>query len=129
MEKDMLLEVYDWLRADEVLAGVCIKSFERPESLGAKEASIVLRPISSPIQMANGSNRSLAKRYLIQVNVESGDRLECKRLQRAVELVFEKRRFYQSTDAISNLEEYIADIGRYVDVRTYRGSSALYGNM
>ncbi|HEL9635187.1 TPA: hypothetical protein U0K44_002076 [Streptococcus suis] len=128
MERDMLLDLYELLVADERLAGVTIKSFERPESLGIKEASIVLKPVSSPIQTAMGSNTSLAKRYLIQVNVESGKRLECKKLQRIVEEVFEGKRFYQVTDAISNLEDYIADIGRYVDVRTYRGRSALYSD-
>lgn len=124
----MLLDLYELLVADERLAGVSIKSFERPEGLGDKEASIVLKPVTSPIQSAMGSNTSLAKRYLIQVNVESGKRLECKTLQRIIEEVFEGKRFYQVTDAISNLEDYIADIGRYVDVRTYRGRSALYSD-
>lgn len=128
MERDMLLDLYELLVADERLAGISIKSFERPESLGDKEASIVLKPVTSPVQMAMGSNTSLAKRYLIQVNVESGKRLECKKLQRIVEGIFEGKRFYQVTDAISNLEDYIADIGRYVDVRTYRGRSALYSD-
>ena len=128
MERDMLLDLYELLVADKRLAGVSIKSFERPEGLGDKEASIVLKPVTSPIQSAMGSNTSLAKRYLIQVNVESGKRLECKTLQRIVEEVFEGKRFYQVTDAISNLEDYIADIGRYVDVRTYRGRSALYSD-
>lgn len=128
MERDMLLDLYESLVTDERLAGISIKSFERPEGLGDKEASIVLKPVTSPIQSAMGSNTSLAKRYLIQVNVESGKRLECKKLQRIVEEIFEGKRFYQVTDAISNLEDYIADIGRYVDVRTYRGRSALYSD-
>lgn len=122
----MLLVLYDLLKAEEDLAGVCIKSFERPETLGQKEASIVLKPVTSPIQIARGSNRSLAKRYLIQVNVESGNRLECKKLQGIVERVFESRRFFQVADPLSNLEEYMRDIERYVDVRTYRGRSDLY---
>ncbi|MDY3824168.1 MAG: hypothetical protein SOZ69_05080 [Streptococcus sp.] len=128
MERDMLLDLYELLVADERLAGISIKSFERPEGLGDRESSIVLKPVTSPIQSAMGSNTSLAKRYLIQVNVESGKRLECKKLQRIVEEIFEGKRFYQVTDAISNLEDYIADIGRYVDVRTYRGRSALYSD-
>lgn len=128
MERDMLLDLYESLVTDERLAGISIKSFERPEGLGDKEASIVLKPVTSPVQTAMGSNTSLAKRYLIQVNVESGKRLECKKLQRIVEEIFEDKRFYQVADAISNLEDYIADIGRYVDVRTYRGRSALYSD-
>ncbi|HFU4500622.1 TPA: hypothetical protein ACGPA6_000424 [Streptococcus suis] len=124
----MLLDLYELLVADERLAGISIKSFERPEGLGDKEASIVLKPVTSPVQTAMGSNTSLAKRYLIQVNVESGKRLECKKLQKIVEEIFEGKRFYQVTEAISNLEDYIADLGRYVDVRTYRGRSALYSD-
>lgn len=126
MVRDMLSELYAVLVADDRLAGICIKSFERPEALATKEASIVIKPVQSPVQSARGSNQSLAKSYLFQVNVESGDRLECKALQRVVEGLFEQAGFYQVTDAISNLEDYIASIQRYVDVRTYRGRSPLY---
>lgn len=125
MVRDMLEEVYQALVSHEGLAGVCVKSFERPESLGEDEPSIVLIPVSSPMQMARGSNRSLAKRFSYQVNVESKSRKTCKDLQAIVEKILEEKGFYQSA---GDLEGYISHIGRYVDVRTYRGRSPLYAD-
>lgn len=126
MVKDMLTELYEALKAQSELEGICIRSFERPESLAATAPSIVIKPVTSPIQTAHGSNTSLAKRYTFQVNAESVDRLQVKGLQAVVERVFGAKGFYQVTDPIANLEDYIPDINRYVDVRTYRGTSPLY---
>lgn len=126
MTKDMLTEIYDSLCSTEDLKGICIKSFVRPESLPADAPSIVIKPVTSPIQIARGSNTSLAKRYLFQINVECAKYPECKELQRVVEKTMEAKGFYQVTDAMSNLEDYIEHIGRYVDVRTYQGRSPLY---
>lgn len=123
MVKDKLDELHNALQADDELAGVCIKSFNRPESLAEDEASIVIIPLGPPIQTAHGSNTSLAKVFLYQVNVESVDRMECKKLQRKIEKIFEEEGFYQTA---GDLDSWIPEIKRYVDARTYRGVSRLY---
>lgn len=128
MTKDMLDELYMALAQDDRLQDVCVKSFVRPEGLEADKPSVVIKPVSSPIQAVRGSNTSLAKRYIFQINVESINYLECKKIQKIVEEHFEAKGFYQMTDAMSNLEDYLPTIQRYVDVRTYQGLSPLYQN-
>ncbi|KXU14598.1 putative phage protein [Streptococcus oralis] len=123
MIKDKLSELYDALQRDEVLAAISIKSFERPETLAYDETSIVIIPLGPPIQTAHGSNTSLAKVFLYQVNVESVSRVECKELQRRIEKIMEEQEFYQTA---GGLDEWIPDIKRYADARTYRGVSRLY---
>lgn len=123
MVKDKLEELYNALREDEQLAGICIRSFERPETLADDETSIVIIPLGPPIQTAHGSNTHFAKVFLYQVNVESVRRMECKELQRKVEMILEAQGFYQTA---GGLDEWIPDIKRYADARTYRGVSALY---
>ena len=123
MIKDKLTELYNALKKDETLAGISIKSFKRPDTLPSNETSIVIRPVGPPMQAVHGSNTSLAKTFLYQVNVESKNYMECKELQRKIEKIMEEQGFYQTT---GGLDEWIPEIKRYVDARTYKGQSALY---
>ncbi|WP_048688973.1 hypothetical protein [Streptococcus sp. 400_SSPC] len=123
MIKDKLTEIYNALKSDEHLSGISIKSFKRPETLSEKEPSIVIIPVGPPLQSDRGSNTSLSKTFLYQINVESTDRIKCKELQGAVEKVMESEGFYQ-TDG--GLDEWIPEIKRYADARTYKGKSKLY---
>lgn len=123
MLKDKFNELYETLKKDETLAGISIKSFNRPDTLPSNETSIVIRPVGPPMQTAHGSNKSLAKTFLYQVNVESKNYMECKELQRKIEKIMEEQGFYQTT---GGLDEWIPEIKRYVDARTYKGQSALY---
>ena len=123
MIKDKLTELYNTLEENESLSGISIKSFERPETLGDDETSIVIRPVGPPMQTAHGSNTSLAKTFLYQVNVESKNYMECKELQRKIEKIMEDQGFYQT---VGGLDEWIPEIKRYVDARTYKGQSTLY---
>lgn len=123
MIKDKLTEIYNALKSDENLSGICIKSFKRPETLSEKDPSIVIIPVGPPLQSDRGSNTSLSKTFLYQINVESTDRIKCKELQGAVEKIIESEGFYQ-TDG--GLDTWIPEIKRYADARTYRGKSSLY---
>ncbi|MCQ9211820.1 hypothetical protein MU446_05040 [Streptococcus sp. B01] len=118
MVRDMLAELWEELKQDEVLSQISIKSFERPESLEDTETSVVIIPLGPPMQAIHGSNTSLAKTYLYQINVESVNALECKELQRRIEKILERRGFYQTA---GGLDIYLTEIKRYVDARTYRG--------
>lgn len=123
MIKDKLTELYNALKEDKTLAGISIKSFKRPETLSEKEPSIVIIPVGPPLQSDRGSNTSLSKTFLYQINVESADRIKCKELQGVVEKIMESEGFYQ-TDG--GLDTWIPEIKRYADARTYRGKSSLY---
>nr|DAM71510.1 MAG TPA: tail component [Caudoviricetes sp.] len=123
MVKDKFDELYETLKKDASLAGISIKSFKRPDSLPNNEPSIVIRPVGPPMQAVHGSNTSLAKTFIYQVNVESTNYTECKVLQRKIEKIMEDQEFYQTS---GGLDEWIPEIKRYVDARTYKGRSALY---
>nr|DAI34400.1 MAG TPA: tail component [Caudoviricetes sp.]DAN18804.1 MAG TPA: tail component [Caudoviricetes sp.]DAW79089.1 MAG TPA: tail component [Caudoviricetes sp.] len=123
MIKDKFNELYEILKKDETLAGISIKSFKRPESVPNNETSIVIKPVGPPMQVVHGSDTSLSKLFLYQVNVESIDYMECKELQRKIEKIMEDQGFYQTS---GGLDEWIPEIKRYVDARTYKGRSALY---
>ena len=123
MVKDRLEEIWEKLNEDERLSDISIKSFVRDSNLDDTETSIVLVPVAPPMQTNYGSDTSLSKVFLIQINVESTNRKTCKELQRIIEKVMESEGFYQT---VGGLDEYIADLGRYVDARTYRGVSGLY---
>lgn len=123
MIKDKFNELYEVLKKNETLAGISIKSFKRPESVPNNETSIVIKPVGPPMQVVHGSDTSLSKMFLYQVNVESIDYMECKELQRKIEKIMEDQGFYQTS---GGLDEWIPEIKRYVDARTYKGRSALY---
>lgn len=123
MIKDKLTEIHNALKSDEELSGICIKSFKRPETLSEKEPSIVIIPVGPPLQSDRGSNTSLSKTFLYQINVESTDRIKCKELQGAIEKIMESEGFYQ-TDG--GLDTWIPEIKCYADARTYRGKTSLY---
>lgn len=123
MVKDRLEEIWEKLNEDERLTDISIKSFVRDSNLDDTETSIVLVPVAPPMQTNYGSDTSLSKVFLIQINVESTNRKTCKELQRIIEKIMESEGFYQT---VGGLDEYIADLGRYVDARTYRGVSRLY---
>ena len=123
MVKDRLEEIWEKLNEDERLTDISIKSFVRDSNLDDTETSIVLAPVAPPMQTVFGSDTSLSKVFLIQINVESIDRKTCKELQRIIEKIMESEGFYQT---VGGLDEYIEDLGRYVDARTYRGVSRLY---
>lgn len=121
--KDMLDEISNSLKKEDYLKNICIKSFERPESLEKGESSIVIIPLGPPQQIAKGSNQSLSKHFIYQVNVETAKRMEAKNIQRKVEIILQSIGFYQ---AEGGLEEYFKETNRYVDARVYEGNSMLY---
>lgn len=123
MVKDMLTEIGDLLKTDEVLKMIKTKSFTRPESLQDTDTSIVITPITPPQQKDFGSDISLSKKFLYQIEVESTSRLECKDLQYRIENLLETIGFFQSD---SGLEGFDLNTNRYRDARTYRGFSKIY---
>lgn len=127
--KDKLQEIYELLATDELIKPIVsaggLKSFQRDDSLSDDAPSITLIPVGSPEQVGRGSNKSLSKHFIYQINVETTDRLQTKQLQRRIEQLLETFGFYQVS---GGLEEYFEEIKRYVDARRYEGNSKLYGN-
>ena len=126
---DMLKEVEDALVQDETIREIkeqgALKSFNRPEGLEDTAISVVIDPLGPPERVAKGSNTSLSKKFIYQINVESGNRMECKTIQRKIERQLESIGFAQTS---GGLDEYFTATKRYVDARRYIGHSKLYEN-
>ncbi|MBF0843229.1 hypothetical protein IR117_01245 [Streptococcus danieliae] len=121
--KDQLEELYLALKEDDGLRDISIKSFKRPETLDDTVPSIVIIPLGPPRQSNAGSDGYLTKSFMYQINVESIDRKECKLLQAHIEQVLLSKGFYQME---GGLDEWIPDLQRYADARTYKGRGQLY---
>lgn len=120
---DMVLSIANKLKEKVELAQVSIKPYYRPESLPEREPSVVIIPLESPRQNSYGGDRPLRKEFTYQINVESGNLSEVKRLARIVEEVLLDLDFFQLPEG---LDEYFVETRRYVDSRRYRGYSSIY---
>lgn len=116
---DVICDTLEKLNLEDVYIGM----FQRPESLAGNASSIVLIALNPPSQSAFASNKFLQRHFTYQINVESSDYYETKRLAREVEKVLLDLNFFQQS---GGLDEYFEGTKRYVDARTYRGSAQLY---
>lgn len=126
---DMLAEVEEALLKDSdiqvIKAAKGLKSYQRPESLPDTQTSIIIDPLGPPEEAAKGSNTSLSNKFIYQINVESTDRIECKKLQSKIKTLLNESGFTQTS---GGLDEYFDTTKRYVDARRYIGYSKLYEN-
>lgn len=120
---DIIDVVADEFLKNDVLKDVVIKSFVRPEALPDDASSIVILPVGPPNQSDFASDKPLRKQWMFQVNVETTDYSETKRLAREVEKEMLALSFFQSS---GGLDEFFPETGRYVDARTYVGYSKAY---
>ncbi|MGV9050966.1 hypothetical protein [Lactococcus lactis] len=126
---DMLAEVEEILLKDQdiqvIKAAKGLKSYQRPESLPDNQTSIIIDPLGPPEEAVKGSNTSLSNKFIYQINVESTDRIECKKLQSKIKTLLNEFGFTQTS---GGLDEYFDTTKRYVDARRYIGYSKLYEN-
>lgn len=100
-----------------------LKSYRRDNKLPKSASSITVSPLGPPESEGFASNQSLMKHFVFQISVESTNRMECKILQRKIELTLESKGFYQMS---GGLDEYFVETKRYVDSRYYQGNSRIY---
>lgn len=117
--QDVMEAIKDYVNDDSVV----IKSYSLPETLQDVEKFILIVPLNAPEMMSFGSNKNLAMQYSYQINVESQDYEETKKLARAVREAMKSLSWSQSS---GGLDEYFEETKRYVDARRYRGHSAFY---
>lgn len=126
---DMLTEIEEVLLKDSdikvIKAAKGLKSYQRSESLPDDQTSIIIDPLGPPEEAVKGSNTSLSNKFIYQINVESTDRIECKKLQSKIKTLLNEFGFAQTS---GGLDEYFDTTKRYVDARRYIGYSKLYEN-
>ena len=128
--KDAMTEIYQvFLKSSEIEQATLqgkkhsIYYYEMPD--GELPANlIIIRPYSPPEPAYGGSDRYLAQRLTFQIDVQSVDRMTCKKLQVAIEQSLSELGYRRLPN--QELDEYFKDTRRYVDARRYQKITRIY---
>lgn len=128
--KDAMSEIYQvFLKSSEIEQATLkgkkhsIYYYEMPD--GELPANlIIIRPYSPPEPAYRGSDRYLAQRLTFQIDVQSVDRMTCKKLQVAIEQSLSELGYRRLPN--QELDEYFKDTRRYVDARRYQKITRIY---
>ena len=124
--KDMMKIVYDAFRGNETILAACgnrIKYYIYPETDDTSKAFITIRPLEPPQSIMYASDKSLGYQFFYQIDVQSPERMECKKVQQAVKGVMWELGFVQQP---GGLDEYFEETERFVDARRYLKNTCLY---
>ncbi|MGN7392818.1 DUF3168 domain-containing protein [Peribacillus frigoritolerans] len=118
---DGLMVIYNQLISNEMIVSLCadrIKFYEYPETGDTSKPFIVIDPLDVPVPTVYASNENHANEYLYQIDVESTNRLQVKKIQAEIKRELKKLGFGQLKDG---LDEYFKETKRFVDARRYQG--------
>jgi hypothetical protein len=118
---DGLMVIYNQLISNEMIVSLCedrIKFYEYPETGDTSKPFIVIDPLDVPVPTVYASNGNHANEYLYQIDVESMNRLQVKKIQAEIKKELKKLGFGQLKDG---LDEYFKETKRFVDARRYQG--------
>jgi hypothetical protein len=118
---DGLMVIYNQLISNEMIVSLCedrIKFYEYPETGDTSKPFIVIDPLDVPVPTVYASNENHANEYLYQIDVESMNRLQVKKIQAEIKKELKKLGFGQLKDG---LDEYFKETKRFVDARRYQG--------
>lgn len=128
--RDAMSEIYQGLLKNAAIEQATLKGkkhniyyYEMPD--GELPANlIIIRPYSPPAPAYNGSDKHLAQRLIFQIDVQSVDRMTCKKLQIAIEQSLSELGYRRLPN--QELDEYFKDTRRYVDARRYQKITRIY---
>lgn len=132
--KDMLTIIYTKLLANTTISkltlagdgGHRINYFESPETADHDNLFIVIIPVGPPVPLVSGSDNYLNVQFTIQINVESISRPARNTVARAIQDEMFAMGFARLEGAQNELDEFMIETNRFVDVRRYRGNTQLY---
>lgn len=132
--KDMLATIYTALLANETIAKLTlagdgshrISYFESPETADHDNLFVVITPVGPPVPAAVGSDDYLNVQFTFQVNVESISRQARNAVAREIQNEMLALVFSRLAGAQNELDEFMTETNRFVDVRRYRGNTKLY---
>lgn len=99
-----------------------IKFYDITENVNQDKPFILITPLANnPAIYASNKHNSFF--FSVQIDVQSKNRLECKKIQHEIRKELNKLSFIQSEDT---LDEFFKETGRFVDARRYESYSKLY---
>lgn len=132
--KDMLTIIYTKLLANTTISKLTlggdgvhrINYFNSPETADHDNLFVVIVPVGPPQPSTSGSDKKLSLEFTIQINVESIDRQSRNVVAREIENEMSAIGLNRLVGAQNELDDFMTETNRFVDVRRYRGDTQLY---
>ncbi|ETA73858.1 hypothetical protein [Ligilactobacillus equi] len=128
--QDALSEIYNVLMADQMIEQAVLNNgkhaihyYQEPAGTLPKTL-ILIRPYQPPEPTKSMSNEAVQQEVIVQIDVQSVDRMTCKMLQAKVEEDLRTLGFLKLNG--QGLDEYFAETKHFVDARRYRLTTKLY---
>ena len=132
--KDMLTTIYNALLANATISKLTLAAdgthrvnyFESPGTADHDSLFVVITPVGPPVPSVVGSDNYLSVEFTIQINVESISRPARNTVAHAIQDEMIALGFARLDGAQNELDEFMTETKRFVDVRRYRGNTKLY---
>ncbi|HAC1537730.1 TPA_asm: DUF3168 domain-containing protein [Listeria monocytogenes] len=118
---DILNIIYTTLSKNDIIHTTCeerIKYYYFPSTGNSNKTFLLIIPLDVPVPTNFSSNEAMWEDFLVQIDVQSDDRLTVKQIQEEVRKEMKQIGFGQLA---GGLDEYFPETGRFVDARKYSG--------
>ncbi|EAC5250065.1 DUF3168 domain-containing protein [Listeria monocytogenes] len=118
---DILNIIYTTLSKNDIIHTTCeerIKYYDFPSTGDSTKTFLLIIPLDVPSPTVYSSNTNTMEDFLVQIDVQSNDRLIVKKIQDEVRKEMKQIGFGQLA---GGLDEYFPETGRFVDARKYSG--------
>ncbi|CUK50303.1 TPA: DUF3168 domain-containing protein [Listeria monocytogenes] len=118
---DILNIIYTTLSKNDIIHTTCeerIKYYDFPSTGDSNKTFLLIIPLDVPVPTNFSSNEAMWEDFLVQIDVQSDDRLTVKQIQEEVRKEMKQIGFGQLA---GGLDEYFPETGRFVDARKYNG--------
>ncbi|AVU89705.1 DUF3168 domain-containing protein [Listeria monocytogenes] len=118
---DILNIIYTTLSKNDIIHTSCeerIKYYDFPSTGDSNKTFLLIIPLDVPVPTNFSSNESTWEDFLVQIDVQSDNRLIVKQIQEEVRKEMKQLGFGQLA---GGLDEYFPETGRFVDARKYSG--------
>ncbi|EKY5045474.1 DUF3168 domain-containing protein [Listeria monocytogenes] len=118
---DILNIIYTILSKNDIIHTTCeerIKYYDFPSTGDSNKTFLLIIPLDVPVPTNFSSNEAMWEDFLVQIDVQSDNRLIVKQIQEEVRKEMKQIGFGQLA---GGLDEYFPETGRFVDARKYSG--------
>ncbi|EOJ8717373.1 DUF3168 domain-containing protein [Listeria monocytogenes] len=118
---DILNIIYTTLSKNDIIHTTCeerIKYYDFPSTGDSNKTFLLIIPLDVPVPTNFSSNEAMWEDFLVQIDVQSDNRLFVKQIQEEVRKEMKRIGFGQLA---GGLDEYFPETGRFVDARKYSG--------
>ncbi|EAG3693482.1 DUF3168 domain-containing protein [Listeria monocytogenes] len=118
---DILNIIYTTLSKNDIIHTTCeerIKYYDFPSTGDSNKTFLLIIPLDVPVPTNFSSNEAVWEDFLVQIDVQSDNRLTAKQIQEEVRKEMKRIGFGQLA---GGLDEYFPETGRFVDARKYSG--------